>query len=57
MQITTAQTSAPIALPFHRDIHPSLDQQILDTAEVEGEAKVRPYRRPDDVRRELVASE
>jgi hypothetical protein len=39
------------------DIQPALGQQILDIAEAEGEAKVQPHRVPDDVRRELVASE
>ena len=42
---------------FIRDIQPPLGEQILDVAEAEGEAKVQPYRMPDDVRRELVASE
>jgi hypothetical protein len=42
---------------FIGDIHPALGEQILDVAEAEGEAKVQPYRMPDDVRRELVASE
>jgi class 3 adenylate cyclase len=40
-----------------RDIQPALGQQILDVTEAEGEAKVQPHRVPDDVRRELVASE
>jgi len=35
----------------------SLSQQLFDIAEAEGEAKVQPHRMPDDVRRELVASE
>ena len=42
---------------FVGDVHPALGQQILDVAEAEGEAKVQPYRMPDDFRRELVASE
>ena len=42
---------------FIGDIQPALGEQILDVAEAEGEAKVQPYRMPDDVRRELVPSE
>ena len=42
---------------FVGDVQPALGEQILDVAEAEGEAKVQPYRMPDDVRRELVASE
>ena len=42
---------------FIGDIQPALGQQILDIAKAEGEAKVQPHRMPDDVRRELVASE
>jgi hypothetical protein len=42
---------------FIGDIQPALGEQILDIAEAEGEAKVQPYRMPDDNRRELVASE
>ena len=42
---------------FIGDIQPALGEQILDVAEAEGEAKVQPYRMPDDVRREFVASE
>ena len=42
---------------FIGDIQPAFCQQILDIAEAEGEAKVQPHRMPDDVRRELMASE
>jgi hypothetical protein len=42
---------------FIGDLQPALGQQILDIAEAEGEAKVQPYCMPDNVRRELVASE
>jgi hypothetical protein len=42
---------------FVGDVHPALGEQILDVAEAEGQAKVQPYRVPDDVRRELAASE
>ena len=42
---------------FVGDLQPVLGEQILDVAEAEGEAKVQPYRMPDDVRWELVASE
>ena len=42
---------------FVGDVQSALGEQILDIAEAEGEAKVQPHRMPDDVRRELVASE
>jgi hypothetical protein len=34
-----------------------LGQQLFDIAEAEGKAKIQPHGVPDDVRRELVASE
>ena len=39
------------------DVQPALGQQIFDIAEAEGKAKIQPHGVPDDVRRELVASE
>jgi hypothetical protein len=42
---------------FIGDVHPLLGQQIFDIAEAEGKANVQPHGVPDDVRRELVATE
>ncbi len=42
---------------FIGDVQPALGQQIFDIAEAEGKAKIQPHGVPDDVRRELVASE
>jgi hypothetical protein len=42
---------------FIGDVQPALGQQIFDIAEAEGKAKIQPQGVPDDVRRELVASE
>jgi hypothetical protein len=54
---TRPELQHPTPDRFIGDIQPALGEQILDVAEAEGEAKVQPYRMPDDVRRELVASE
>jgi hypothetical protein len=37
---------------FIGHIQPALGRQILNIAEAEGEARVQPHRRPDDVRRD-----
>ena len=42
---------------FIGDVQPALGQQIFAIAEAEGKAKIQPHGVPDDVRRELVASE
>jgi CheY-like chemotaxis protein len=42
---------------FIGDVQPALGQQIFDIAEAGGKAKIQPHGVPDDVRRELVASE
>jgi hypothetical protein len=42
---------------FIGDVQPAFRQQIFDIAEAEGKAKLQPHGVPDDVRRELVASE
>jgi hypothetical protein len=42
---------------FIGDVQPALGQQIFDIAKAEGKAKIQPLGVPDDVRRELVASE
>jgi len=42
---------------FIGDVQPALGQQIFDIAKAEGKAKIQPHGMPDDVRRELVASE
>ena len=47
----------PSSNRFIGDVQPALGQQIFDIAEAEGKAKIQPHGVPDDVRRELVASE
>ena len=47
----------PSSNRFIGDVQPTLGQQIFDIAEADGKAKTQPHGVPDDVRRELVASE